>query len=105
MATCRCLQFDKQYAYNVRYNYGKEGKRTDYTPYSCIKIITSNPPATGDYHGILTAHDGLALLHTKDLHSGGIAGILRGWKLMLQGSRGWNKIMRNSRGNIDLVDF
>jgi len=47
-----CLQFDKQYSYGVRYNFGKEGKRIDYTPYSCIKIITSNPPATGDYHGM-----------------------------------------------------
>lgn len=36
-------KFDKQYLYNVRHNYGKEGNRKDYTPYTCMKVISSTP--------------------------------------------------------------
>ena len=44
-------KFEKQYAYNIRHSYGKEGKRADYTPWGCAKIINHQPPGQGEYHG------------------------------------------------------
>uniref|UniRef100_A0A915L5Z4 DNA primase large subunit n=1 Tax=Romanomermis culicivorax TaxID=13658 RepID=A0A915L5Z4_ROMCU len=55
-------KFDKQYAYNVRHNYGKEGKRLSYTSYGCMKIITQNPPSSLDYHGCPFKHMDLTVL-------------------------------------------
>lgn len=42
--------FNSRYAYSIRHNYGKEGKRTDYTAYSCAKIINAIP-GVNEYHG------------------------------------------------------
>ncbi|XP_063047938.1 DNA primase large subunit [Engraulis encrasicolus] len=58
-------KFDKQYSYNVRHMFGKEGKRTDYTPYSCMKVILSNAPSQGDFHGCPFRHSDPELLKQK----------------------------------------
>lgn len=58
-------KFDKQYAYSIRHMFGKEGRRADYTPYSCMKVILSNSPSQGDYHGCPFRHSDPELLKQK----------------------------------------
>ena len=32
-------KFEKNYAYGIRHMYGQEGKKNDYKPWSCQKVI------------------------------------------------------------------
>ncbi|VDM63378.1 unnamed protein product [Angiostrongylus costaricensis] len=48
--------FEKQYAYNIRHMYGKEGRRANYPAFPCSAIILSNPPTAGDCHVGCMAH-------------------------------------------------
>ena len=43
-------KFEKEYAYNIRHSYGREGRRKDYEAQSCLKVIAANP-GVGDAHG------------------------------------------------------
>eukprot|EP00980_Cylindrotheca_fusiformis_P026623 scaffold16662_cov112-Cylindrotheca_fusiformis.AAC.1 len=56
MFTGKTKDFSKQYAYNFRHMYGKEGKRADYPPYSCAKVINSNAPNVNEHHGCPYKH-------------------------------------------------
>lgn len=48
--------FEKKYAYNVRYIYGKEGRRADWKPFGCGKIISGSAPGNGQHHGCPFKH-------------------------------------------------
>ena len=69
-------KFDKEYAYNIRHNYGKEGGRKNLNAYGCMKIISS-APASGDHHGCPFRHfnsDQLAAKLRKNGLSNGAIG-------------------------------
>ncbi|CAJ1963468.1 unnamed protein product [Cylindrotheca closterium] len=57
MFTAKTKDFSKEYAYNIRHMYGKEGKRQNYPPYTCTKIIMSNAPNSNDHHGCPYKHN------------------------------------------------
>jgi len=44
-------KFEKNYSYNIRHMYGKEGKLADYKSWSCTKIISQATPGPGEFHG------------------------------------------------------
>jgi DNA primase large subunit len=37
-------KFEKNYSYNIRHMYGKEGKQSDYKGWSCNKVINLVTP-------------------------------------------------------------
>ncbi|GAB5353929.1 hypothetical protein AAMO2058_000076200 [Amorphochlora amoebiformis] len=43
------VEWQRNYAYNIRHNYGKEGKCADYAPYDCQRVI-SQIQGVGEYH-------------------------------------------------------
>ncbi|XP_039764600.1 DNA primase large subunit [Pararge aegeria] len=57
-------KFEKQYAYNIRYNYGKEGSKKNYTPFNCLRIITNNV-GPGECHGCPFRHSDINILKNK----------------------------------------
>jgi DNA primase large subunit len=44
-------KFERNYSYNIRHMFGQEGKRNDYRPWNCNKVLNQQAPGQGEYHG------------------------------------------------------
>ena len=44
-------KFEKGYGYNIRHMFGKEGKKQDYKPWSCNKVLNQTTPGQEEFHG------------------------------------------------------
>ncbi|CCH47112.1 DNA primase large subunit [Wickerhamomyces ciferrii] len=69
-------KFQKEYSYNIRHSYGKEGSRVNYKPWDCRTILSKPRPAKGEFHGcpyrdlstdVLTSKLGNMGLENKDI--------------------------------------
>ncbi|KAI1708182.1 eukaryotic and archaeal DNA primase, large subunit domain-containing protein [Ditylenchus destructor] len=58
-------KFSKEYSYNIRHMYGKEGSRIDQKPLACSTIILGSAPAAHDCHGCPFRHMEQFALVTK----------------------------------------
>ncbi|KZV86564.1 DNA primase, large subunit, partial [Exidia glandulosa HHB12029] len=67
--------FNKEYKYNIRHSYGQEGKRADYPPMNCARIITSQQPSAQESHGCPFKHFSIENLDTALLTKYGSCGM------------------------------
>lgn len=44
-------KFDKEYRYNIRHTYGKEGGKINYKPWDCKTILSKPRPTKDEFHG------------------------------------------------------
>ncbi|EJD52936.1 DNA primase, large subunit [Auricularia subglabra TFB-10046 SS5] len=71
-------KFNKEYKYNIRHQYGQEGKRANYPPMNCQRIITSAPPGPQEAHGCPFKHFSLENLDTALMANYGGCGMTSG---------------------------
>ena len=62
-------KFDKEYTYGIRYNYGKEGKKVNWTPWNCMRIIMESV-GPGENHGCPYRHSDPDILRGLLVKSG-----------------------------------
>jgi len=66
-------KFDKEYTYGIRYNYGKEGKKVNWAPWNCMRIIMESV-GPGENHGCPYKHHDPDVLRAALVKSGLEAG-------------------------------